>query len=137
MVKHTADKTQRTVKALFERDKKILLVKDQKGVWELPGGRINPGEKPQQTLRRELQEELGWNRVDIKSTVDYWSFAADVRGAARTFLVTVYFCETDEETIKENEEYTEFRWVPVSELENLNMRDGYKNSIKKFLSRRM
>lgn len=41
------------------------------GVWDLFGGHIEPGEQPEQTLVRELQEELGirltkWNHVETQ-----------------------------------------------------------------------
>ena len=127
-------KTQKTtVKALFEKDKKILLVKDPKGVWEMPGGRIEHGENPEEALKRELQEELGWNNVDIKNIVDSWTFSSEVDDTQYHFIILTYICDSSEEKIKENEEYTEYRWVPVDEIEGLNMRDGYKETIRKFM----
>lgn len=129
-----AKKTQKTtVKALFEKDKKILLVKDPKGIWEMPGGRIEHGETPEEALKRELQEELGWNNVDIKNIVDSWTFSSEVDDTQYHFIILTYICDSSEEEIKENDEYTEYRWVPVDEIDGLNMRDGYKKTIKKFI----
>ncbi|MBU1202750.1 NUDIX hydrolase [Patescibacteria group bacterium] len=127
-------KTQKTtVKALFEKDKRILLVKDPKGVWEMPGGRIEHGETPEKALKRELKEELGWNNVDIKNIVDSWTFSSEVDDTNYHFIILTYVCDFGEEEIKENDEYTEYRWVPVDEIDGLNMRDGYKKTIKKFI----
>ena len=129
------NKVQRTsVKALFERDGRVLLVKDPKGVWELPGGRIEHGEAPEEALVRELNEELGWTNVIIKSIIDAWSFSAEANETNYHFVILTYGCSCDEESIKENEEYTEYKWMAPSEIKNINMRDGYKRTINKFLN---
>jgi len=37
----------------------LLLIQDDKGLWDLPGGGMESGESPQQTLIREMFEEMG------------------------------------------------------------------------------
>lgn len=50
--------------AIFDVDGRVLLARradhvHQGGLWEFPGGKLEPGEAPRQALERELQEELG------------------------------------------------------------------------------
>jgi 8-oxo-dGTP diphosphatase len=50
--------------ALIDTDGRVLIAerpegKQLAGLWEFPGGKIEPGERPEETLIRELHEELG------------------------------------------------------------------------------
>lgn len=55
--------------ALVDADGRVLLAqrpegKSMAGLWEFPGGKVEPGENPEDTLIRELHEELG---IEVKA----------------------------------------------------------------------
>lgn len=78
--------------ALIRRENRILIAQRKAGghqelLWEFPGGKVQFGERPEEALRREIQEELG-----LEITVNQlFSVESHVYGE-RHILLLVYWC---------------------------------------------
>jgi len=67
------------VAGILERGKEVLACRrrgdqDHAGKWEFPGGKLEPGESPEQALVRELREELGVE-ARIGAEIERYEFA--------------------------------------------------------------
>lgn len=68
----------------------------------------------------------------MKEILDAWSFASSSNENQHQFIVLIYNCDTSQRNfIRLDEEVSEFKFVPILEIENLDMRQEYKDSIKK------
>jgi 8-oxo-dGTP diphosphatase len=102
--------------ALIVRDGEVLIGQrrtDQPmaSLWEFPGGKIEPGESPQQALARELTEELGI-QAEVGPAVTRIRHHYRRGGAVdlQFFAVRVFTGEI------ENQIYQQVRWVKLAEL---------------------
>ncbi|MCJ7612157.1 MAG: (deoxy)nucleoside triphosphate pyrophosphohydrolase [Candidatus Aminicenantes bacterium] len=80
------------------------------GLWEFPGGKIDPGEKPQACLRRELREELG-----IETRVGGLLCSSRVDGPHHSIELLAYAVEVVSGKPKAHE-HDELRWVEPGAL---------------------
>ncbi|MBL8517496.1 MAG: NUDIX hydrolase [Betaproteobacteria bacterium] len=75
---------------LFTEAGEVVLLKNDRGEWELPGGRLEAGETPPQCLLREIDEELGV-AAEVGALLDAYVF--EVIPGRHVFIVT-YACQT-------------------------------------------
>jgi len=108
--------------ALVDADKRVLLAqrpagKALAGLWEFPGGKVEAGERPEQTLIRELREEIG---IDVSEPcLAPLTFASH---AYETFhlLMPLYICRRWEGTGVALEGQ-QLAWVRVNRLRDYPM----------------
>lgn len=85
------------------------------GLWEFPGGKLEPGERPYQALRRELQEELG---VQVSRARRLIAFRHDYPHALVALEVWAVLAWHGHPAGREGQS---LRWLGVGELETLDL----------------
>ena len=124
-----------SIKGILCKNNKILFLKTTRvGRYELPGGRINFGESVEQTFKREIKEELGFEKIEMGSLINTWSFMNIRENIKHHFIVFDFEFFTDESKIKLSDEHTEYKWVGKDDFEEMNMREGHKESLKKYFN---
>jgi ADP-ribose pyrophosphatase YjhB (NUDIX family) len=111
-----------SVKALVlnETRDKFLIVLEDNGKWELPGGGLDWGMTPQQDLPREIGEEMGLGVSWIADDPSYFLTFRTVRSGHKVWVANVlYEAELDSLDINPSEECVEVRFVDAEEVMQL------------------
>ena len=122
-----------SVKGVVIRDGSVILVRNGRDEWELPGGKLEVSESPEQSLAREIAEELQLEVVP-GTILDSWVYR--ITPEVHVLVITYGCTESSEEAAVLSDEHSDMRWFPVSEIGALNMPRGYKASIKRWAEQR-
>lgn len=108
--------------ALIDVDGRVLIAqrpegKQLAGLWEFPGGKVEPGERPEAALIRELREELG---IEVsESCLAPFVFASHAYESFH-LLMPLYLCRRWEGTVVARE-HSALAWVKPDRLADYPM----------------
>jgi len=118
------------LKAFIAHGEKLLIIQDQDGQWELPGGKVQIEEDVAAALSREIREEIGENTdIEIGSAFHAWIRQPHPNIKFLLFLVG-FHCSWKGGEISISPEHKNFRWITKEEVESIDFENMYKDAIK-------
>ena len=120
-----------SAKAVVLSDGKILVLRQQNGNWDLPGGKVNDNESVTEALVREVWEETRLAVVPV----DLLTSSMKPRPHAEDLLVMSYLCEIREQTeelvVQLSDEHVAYQLIELSEALTLPMHQHYARALMK------
>jgi 8-oxo-dGTP pyrophosphatase MutT (NUDIX family) len=122
-----------SVKGIIFEGNSVWLRKNERNEWELPGGKIDQGEQPMETVIRELREELGFD-IEVIKLIHAWMYKIEKsQGESSGVLVLSYLGKVLSKTgifeIQGEAGKAEFQKFDLQELSKLNIPSFYKDAI--------
>jgi ADP-ribose pyrophosphatase len=104
-----------------DEQRRLLLVKQfrlpaEQELWELPAGRLDPGESALEAAKRELREETGYQAKKWTELVSFWASPGYVQEKMNIFLAEE-LTEGKQEPM--DDERIEIRWFETGELSRM------------------
>jgi 8-oxo-dGTP pyrophosphatase MutT (NUDIX family) len=120
-----------SIKGVVIHDGRVLLLLNERGEWDLPGGRPDPGEDHRAALQREVREETGLE-VEVGAAIDGHLFEVL---PGRFVRILPFACRlAGKNDVVLSHEHLETRWQPLGELAEIvagrRLPSGYLAAIR-------
>lgn len=125
---------------IIHKDKVLIIRESSKyispnqGKYDLPGGKIKPGENISQALKREAKEEVGLD-IQLGKPFSISEWAPIVSGNKHHIVGTFIECFADSAKVKLDVCYDDYKWIIPSEYEKYNIIDTLLPVFKDYLNR--
>lgn len=121
-----------SVKGVVVVDGRVLLLRNERDEWDLPGGRPDAGETYETAVIREAREEANVE-VAVVHRLDDWRYEVL---PGRFVRILAYGCRVlDASRAALGEEHLDLRFFAPEELPGLRLHDGYRRVIDRWLAR--
>jgi 8-oxo-dGTP pyrophosphatase MutT (NUDIX family) len=117
-----------SVKGIVRVADTVLLARNDRDEWELPGGQLERDETLEQCVAREIMEESGLS-VTVGRHIRSW--VSEVVPGAQVLLVA-YECALDSPyaEITRSDEHTDVTFLPLTGLDQIPLPEGYRTAIR-------
>jgi 8-oxo-dGTP diphosphatase len=124
---------QLAVSAAIFRDGKILLVRRArspgKGLYSLPGGRVEFGESLHAALHREVDEETGL-KIEIVELAGWREVLPGTGGGGGHYLILSFAARWIAREPELNDEHDDFKWLAPEAVGDLRVTEGLSDVIR-------
>jgi len=95
-----------------------LVILEDNGYWELPGGGLDFPETPEEGLRREIKEETGLTTIDIAKQPSYVLIGNNMKGIRSINLV--YEVKLKDLNLTSSDECVKLKFIAPEEIDTIN-----------------
>ena len=116
-----------------DREGRCLLIKRSAsskanaGKWDLPGGKLDPGERVDEVLCREVAEETGLT-ISVRRVVG--SAQSDLPDRVVAYLIMEAGLESGQ--VRLSNEHEDFKWAAVSEMARMDMAEQFRSFVRAY-----
>jgi 8-oxo-dGTP diphosphatase len=123
-------------KVIIEKDGKVLIVRHPNSdKWEIPGGRLNKGELPEDGVKREVLEEIG-AEIQLRGLVHANTFVHEIEGDHLTLYYSATLANPDNEFVLEKAEIAEVKWIDQTQYEEQALWPDIQEAIEIFFKQK-